>query len=144
MIRIATITTFDKPTCKRISDEAVAALQAIAEAHGPTLQPAGGTIGSTDFTLRVRFTLTQTASGQSPDQALFEKDAHYYGLKPTDFGAEVVVNRTPYRIAGLIVTAGGYPIKVVRLHDQKEFRMVPDAICKALGRDRWTGEPLAK
>lgn len=110
------ITTFNKPACKMIGERVPAALDALAKELGVTFAYAGGSIGSSSFTLKLE---VKTADPDALDAAARREFNNYcslYGLEPTDYGVEFEIpGRGRYRLVGFAVSRSKYPIRCLNL-----------------------------
>jgi hypothetical protein len=102
----------DKKIAKIVQDEAAAALKAIAEKHGMTVVPNGGTVGGIDMVLKFRFKTADTAAIVASERAEFDAYCGIFGLEPQDFGAKFQTNSRTYTVVGLSLNRRKYPIIV--------------------------------
>jgi hypothetical protein len=125
------ITHFDKMTCKVLSAEIVAALEAVARKHGLTVQPGGGTIGigGIDFTAKAIFKVTDTQSVQAAEKAEFAKYCGLYDLKPEAYGVEFDVKGVTYAVIGFANSAK-WPVKARRLTDGNTVQFTDRVLAK--------------
>lgn len=93
---------FDRNTCKQINDEAMEALQAVAEKQGLVVQRSGsGSFSSTNFSFKVEFATVQDGIVQDRESQAFTALSRVYGFEPTDLGKTFVYNNVSYAITGL-------------------------------------------
>lgn len=137
----------DRATLRLISEDALKALQEVADKYGITLSQGRSTYSNGDTgTLKFEMVLrTQDADGNVLSrQALdFQKHASLYGLDPSDLGREFDSNGKKYRITGLAGGRSTYPILAENLSNGKTYKFAADIIQFKLGRHRLQRTPAS-
>jgi hypothetical protein len=127
---MATITTFDRKTARDLSDEVVAALQAVAVRNGLTVEAAGGTLG-VEFTMKLKWGIVGVDKGKAD----FEQYAAAFGLEPSDHGKTFAAQGRTFEITGLKLGASKRPVLVREVGPSgRPFVFPIDAVKRALGR----------
>jgi len=97
---------FDRPTVRKISDEAQAALEAVAAKYGMTLSRGNGRFSPDRLT--VKFDFCMASEGGVP--ADFAKKAAMIGLPEDCFGKEFVSGGTRYTVTEINLRRRKYPV----------------------------------
>jgi hypothetical protein len=127
---------FDKPTLRSLRPELETALADVCAKHGITAR-----IGNASFTeLECKFQLILELEGvdeakSTSRQADFERYATLYGLEPTDFGKNFLVNGVLYSITGISPNRPKFPVDGVR-HDGRKFKFPALTVKAALSRNK--------
>ncbi len=98
--------SFDRPTVRRISDEAEAALAAVAAKYGMTLSRGNGRFSPDRLT--VKFDFCMAAEGGAP--ADFAHKATMLGLPEDCWGKAFISGGTRYTITEINLRRRKYPI----------------------------------
>jgi len=115
-----TISKFDRPACRIIEQEAIAALQAVAALHGLTLKAKSGNFSPEAFNVTLTFSTTG-AEGIPQD---FARAAPAIGLKAEDFGKTfTTLSGKTFRITGINLRRRKYPVSVVNVKTERGFKM---------------------
>lgn len=114
----------DKNKVKDIRDEVKAALEEICKAHGVKFAGINVTYTETEVRLNCKVEDTTEIAGVewSPEEAAFLRQAHKYGLKPTDLGSEVEIQGNTWILSGLKPKNVKYPVLARRSWDGKLFK----------------------
>lgn len=121
------ITKFDRTNAKAIQAEVTAALQAIGVKYGLKVDPAGGTIGDTEFTAKVRFTVTDKAATEIAQRAEFNSLCRIFGLEPSHYGATFNNNGETWKVTGFS-RSGKFPIEAENATTGKKMRFSDMAV----------------
>jgi hypothetical protein len=114
------ITKFNKTTCETLSAEVQAALQELAAKHGLTVVRGGGTFGDAEYTMKLKFAVTDKEVMEASERRVWNINCGIYDLLPTDFGAEITHGGVKYR-ATAITSSVKFPIQA-RSDDGKTMR----------------------
>ncbi len=115
----------DRNTCKQITADAQAALNAVAEKYGLTVKVSGGTYVDTSFRTKVEF-LTADAAEQD-----WRRVAALVGLHPDDFGRSFTVHGDTYRVVGINLRAQRFPV-IAEREDGRRFKFAATAVQRNL------------
>lgn len=131
---MTTITKFDRPACRTIADEAMDALQAVAEKHGLLLKKERGQYDTASYTFKVTFNC-KTESGAPKN---FERNAAALGMPKGCWGEvfEYSPGGTMYQLQGINLRARKYPVIAKRLTDDKMFKLEAGMVTLAIERKR--------
>ena len=117
------ITSFaSKQTCKNLQDECVKALEVVAAAYGLKVLPAGGTMGSVDFTAKFKFIVADTATVEAHAREQFNQYCAVFDLKPEQFGQEFRYGGHHYKIVGLHLNSRTFPLNCLNVNNGKHYK----------------------
>ena len=125
---MTTIDTMTRATVRDLSDEALRALQLVAEKHGLTVRYEGGSFTTADCKLRFTFAC-QTGEGIPAD---FARLAPRYGLKAEDWGKTFQLQGMEMRLTAIKPSRRKFPITVERTRDGKGFKLTAHDVKAAL------------
>lgn len=97
---------FDRATVRRISDEAEAALAAVAEKYGMTLSRGNGRFSPDRLTVKFDFAMATEAGAPSD----FAQKAKMVGLPEDCFGKVFISGGTRYTITEINLRRRKYPV----------------------------------
>jgi hypothetical protein len=100
------MTTFDRPTVRKVSDEAEAALAAVAEKYGMTLTRGNGRFSPDRLTVKFDFCMATEAGAPSD----FARKAAMLGLPEDCYGQTFVSRGTRYTVTEINLRRPKYPI----------------------------------
>lgn len=122
-----TIQSFDRPTTRALTDDLLREIEGFCAARGITARFAGGTLGTTEATVKLTFTTnaakadpSQTMEGEA--WAIFAPGA---GLAADMLGKSVTNGRETFRVVGWNVGAPKKPVIVERVGDGQMLRASP-------------------
>lgn len=121
------ITKFERPECKAIGEEIEKALVDLGKRLGVKFSSAGGSIGFTDFTAKIRVEIDDPEAAEAIEREVWNKHCELFGLRPDDFGTVVIAGGESYRVCGFALNRSAKPIKVERVRDGNSM----------LARDSW-------
>jgi hypothetical protein len=104
---------FNKVNLKTIRADLNAALKAVEQKHGLTIQLGNIRYSEDDFRMQVKAFATGKGNVADPKEAArieFEKYAHRFGLIESDFGKKFTVGTITYTICGIKPRAKRYPV----------------------------------
>ena len=112
------IKIIDRAAAKRIADQSVKALEAVAEELGVSVQYKGGSFDPATgvFTPKFEFSLPDSA------RLAFERDAWRYDLYADDFGKKFTYGLDTYEIVGLNTRAPKFPVKARNIKTDKTYK----------------------
>jgi hypothetical protein len=121
------ITQFDKVTCKLLAQEIEDALAAVAQKHGLTVAPAGGSYDALSFTSKIKF---QIAAGnpnlEDAERVEFTKYCAWFDLSAAHYGAKITLPKYgEVTLIGFAPSRTKFPVKtrdangVVRLFQRE-------------------------
>jgi hypothetical protein len=129
----AKITKFGRPTCRKVSDEALEALNAVAEKFGLIVKNEPGRFTHNTFT--AKFTFSVEASDGTGAPADFAQKARLVGLPEDCFGKEFTDFRNQtFTITGVNLRAKKYPVQVTKKSDGRGFKMPAAQVAAHLAR----------
>lgn len=105
------VTSFDKPTCRAISEAAAAALQEVAKKFGVSIERGGGTFEEGKYTMRFHVAIGGDA-GEAIARKNFAACCKMYQLDPEDFGRVFTVKGVEYKVTGINMKSHKFPIAV--------------------------------
>lgn len=124
----------NKDKAKALRDDMKAALEAVCEKHG--VKAAGVSCTYTETEVRINCKAedsTEIAGVEwSPEEAAFLRQAHKYGLAPTDLGKEVEIQGNTWILCGLKPQNVKYPVLARRSWDGKLFKFAPADVVDAM------------
>lgn len=126
------ITSIDRSSCRLLSQEAVAALSAVAEKYGLTVKYNGGNFSPNNAVLKLEFDTVGTdgvANSRLADA--FTHNAKYIGLNPTDLGRTFKSNGYTFTVSGFNPRARKSPVLATR-SDGKVYRFEADIVALKL------------
>jgi len=126
------IQRFTKDVCRSFSPKVVEALEKLGEEHGCSVKYRGGELSETKYTIKIEFSVLDTAAGISGARQEFEQRCQMYNLKSEDFQRHVNIDGQVYRIAGIRPSSYKYPILLDRL-DGKRFKFSASRVANACG-----------
>ena len=132
---MTTVTKFDRKTCKLIQDEAAAALKAVAEKYGLDVAQHGGTIGDLQFVAKFAFKVTDQKAMADTAKVEWDRNCHYFNLKPEDLGAMFTWGGRTFVISGLMLSRSKKPIKARDTGNGKDYVFTDRDVLRLLGRD---------
>ena len=100
----------DKKLATLISNEAIAALEAVAAKHGMTVRSHGGQVGDIDAVLKFQFKVADKGALAAAEKAEFERYAYAFGLEPTDYHAAFAANGKTYTLVAFDLKRRKFPI----------------------------------
>ncbi len=118
------ISIMNRKTIKPISEDAMLALQMVAEQYGLELKQEAGRFSDTSFT--VKFTFQCVAEDGVPTE--FARLAPMYGLTAEDFGREFTTYNGTYRITGIAPRRRKYPISAECVRTGKGYKFPRNAV----------------
>lgn len=122
------IAKITKPVCQTLREELEAAMAPVAAKHGINIATGRGTFSDAEFTLKVILTTKGEGGVDQGAKKRFEQLAHAVGLKPEDFGREILLDHERFRIADINPRASAKPVLVERLSDGKRFKIAAEAV----------------
>lgn len=126
---MAKITEFNRTNLRVLADQVEDALVPVAMKHGLTVELRGGSYTRDgEWKPKVVFTV------EGGDAKRFASLAHYYGLKPEDFGKTFKSRGQVYRIKGINTRAKRMPILVESVESGRTYKMTELAVQLGLGR----------
>jgi len=123
-----TILSFDRVSGLAISDEAVVALQKVANRHGLSVAADGGRVGQTHLILKFRFEVTDTEHVETKQRQDFDAACRLFGFQPAQYKMRFQFCEAEYELVGFILTRRKYPIKCRRVSDGKLKLFTRDAV----------------
>ncbi len=102
----------DKKLATIIQNEAAAALLAIAEKHGMTVKPHGGTLADISMILKFEFKTADSDAIKGAEKREFEQYASLFGLEADDYGATFFANGQTFTLVALDLKRRKFPIIV--------------------------------
>jgi hypothetical protein len=127
------ITKIDRKVANTLSMELFMAAGKIAKQYGLKAVQKSGTFNDMHYIGKVEFTITETAEGKHPNQVDFERNCDWYGLKPEDFGRELILEGQKFTISGLRTKASKNTICIKRVPDGKTFVTSEETVRRILG-----------
>ncbi len=105
------ITTFDRSTCRDVSERIAKALAPLAQELGVSITPRGGSYGPGHYTLKVEVaTIATDGKVRTKQSEDFQTLAKLYGMSPNDLGRTFRSGGKEYTIAGLAPRKRARPI----------------------------------
>ena len=104
MPKLKKVTEFNRPECRRVTDEVNKALAEVGRKLGINIQKTGGgRFDDSSFTFKIECALIGTDGVVKDKEAeAFKSFATHYGLKPDDFGKTFMTwDGKPFTICGL-------------------------------------------
>lgn len=132
-------TAFNNTNIKAILADAQAALDAVAEKHGLTLERTNCRYQRDQLPVAFRFiTVELDPNGNAMDSRAkdFLKYASVYGLSESDFLAEFDSNGNRFRITGFKPRAVKYPVLAENVRTGKTYKFTAETVKAALARSR--------
>jgi len=132
---MGTITMIDRNFIRAFRAEAVAALQAVADKYGMSVEAEGGArFSASDLHMKFRIALRDAETGETPnaDAKNFALYASMYGLEAGDLGRTFRSAGSVYKITGINPRRPQYPISATREPDGKKFKMPAHSVKQAL------------
>lgn len=127
------ITQFDRPVLRKIEADVLKAVEQVAEKYGVSLSPAGGNFSTSEFTVKVKFTVKSSDGSPTGKFADTFRDWHSsLRLEADDLGREFTAKGRTYRIVGANI-GRKFPVLATR-DDGKDFWFPVNAVRHALGR----------
>ena len=121
---------FDSAICRELADEALAAIQAVAERRGLIVEKSGGRYGDDEFV--AKFTFRVRAADGAPKS--FAADAAAIGLPEDCYGKTFRAHTgEEFKIVGVDPRRRKYPVSTVRVKDGKAFKFTAESVRAALG-----------
>jgi hypothetical protein len=135
MTTTTTITTFDKLTVRKITDECGKALEAIAVKYGLKLDRKNCSYMVDEMPVAYRLlTVTPDENGNAldADGKEFRKYAAMFGLKPADLGREFTSRGEKFRICGLKSRSPKFPVLAENIRTGKVYKFAAEGVLRAL------------
>jgi hypothetical protein len=130
-----TITTFDRAACAVLSDDVMAALEAVAAKHGIQIKRGRGTFSGGNFTMKIEASVIGEGGRPETKEALcFQRYAASEGLSPNDLYTEFTIASGTYEIVGFKPRSRKYPILAVKVGDGRTFKFAAETIRTARTR----------
>jgi hypothetical protein len=130
------IQTFERENVKQLQRELQVALTALANEHGIKIQVGRATYNNSRVTVKVELvTKDETGTAQTAERDLFIYRVKYQGqgLQASDLDRTFTWSGEEYRITGWAKRSMKAPIEVVRLRDNKNYRMPIRLVTASLG-----------
>lgn len=123
-----TIQSFDKPTLNILRAKLAAALKEVADSTGLKIEVGSCRFNSNiaSFKLEVA-TVGQNGQVNSREAEAFKREAHFFGLQPTDLGRSFRSGGHTYKITGLKPNSPRFPVLATRM-DGKGFKFPSDSV----------------
>mgnify|MGYP001569581755 CR=1 FL=1 len=132
------ITAFDRATCRLISQEATAALEAVAAKYGLSVTAGSGSFNPSAFTPKFTFSpmvAPATATGTTGIPKDFADKAALVGLLPTDYGKVFTSGSSKkFKIDSINLRSTKYPIMATEIRTGKTYKFSEFMIKMYLGR----------
>lgn len=124
---MTTIQTFDRPTTKRLTDDLLRELEGFCSERGISVAFAGGTIGTSEATIKLAFKTDVAKADPSVtmEGQAFQIFAPGAGLDPEMLGKIVTNGRDSFRVVGWNPSAPKKPIVLERVSDGAALRAAP-------------------
>ena len=103
------ITSFDRPTIHELTKKITAAVAAVCEEHGLTVEREGGRFDPSSYRCEYVIRVLE-AHADDGDRAEFNLHAHLFGLTNDDFGREFTSGGKEFRLVGFKPTNRKYPV----------------------------------
>jgi hypothetical protein len=137
MPRLKKVTAWNKPECRRVTEEINKALAEVGRKLGINVaRTGGGRYDESTFTVKVECSLIG-ADGEvrSKEAEAFKRHAHLYGLKPEQFGKTFTTfGGKAYTICGLNMRATKNPIHATN-RNGKTFIFPSEQVVAMLARN---------
>jgi hypothetical protein len=133
--KTATVTSFDRVTVRKITEECGEALEAIAAKYGLKLDRKHCSFRGDEMPIAYRLlTVTTDTNGNALDASgkEFQKYAAMFGLTPTDLGREFKNGGQTFRITGLKSRSPKFPVLAENVRTGKTFKFPVEAVQRAL------------
>ena len=114
----------DRAFCRALGKECEAALKAVAEKHGLTVQYHGGSLGVGSFTAKLEF------AENDREQKEFNEYCGLVDLLPSDYHAVVVVSGKPHRLVGIRPSSYKMPFIFERVEDGARYSVARSVLSK--------------
>jgi len=108
------------------------AMKTIAEKYGVNIHAGKINYDSNSFTLDLKVS-KKKVNGKSFEQAEFEKNCIYFGLKPEDYNKSFMSNGRKFNICGIKTSARKMPI-LAKCEDGKTYKFSLENVQLRLGR----------
>ena len=125
------ITCFDNQNTTFLLKTAIEKMAGDLEEMGIKIAPAGGNYSDNEFTMRLKLTVMETASGEDPREVEFKRMAKWYGLTPEDYGKKFISEHREYTICGISPSAKKYPVLAKR-DDGVEYKFATSYVKELL------------
>jgi hypothetical protein len=123
----STITKFGRQQVRQVSDEAEAALQAVAEKYGLVLKRESGRYSANNFTAKFSFAVKAADGSDAP--ASFARQASLLGLPEDCYGKVFQTwGGKSYKVTGINLRARKYPVLGECLRTGKTFKFMSDSV----------------
>ncbi len=122
------------------TDDAKAALAAVAIKHGVSVEYKGGSWAPDGGNATLKFEIAApNAQGEtlSREAEAFKRHAKDYGFEPADLGTKFKRGDETYQIIGLKRRNPKFPILAIRMRDRKTYKFSPHQI-KIFGTPQFT------
>jgi hypothetical protein len=116
----------DKSTARALGIEVAAALKAVADRHGMTIEVNGGRFDSGTYQPRVMF------KEGGNDEREFARDAPRYGLTAVSFGRPFVSQGETYIITGIAPASHVRPVLARRVSDDRTYKFPAKLVVASL------------
>jgi hypothetical protein len=127
------IKTFDRATCRTLSDAALAALQEVAERHGLQVEAGRGSFAPSDFTVKFTFKVVGEGGISPADR----RDCQHLGLPETCLGQTIQGRLGSYQITGFKPRSPKYQVIVKYVsgaHEGRSYKMPAVQVSADLAR----------
>lgn len=130
------IGTFNRPTCKAVSEAIIAAVKAagIEEEYGVSIEKGRGQFNRSVFTMKIECSVVgDDGVAFSQEAEDFKTCAQFHGLKASDLGETFMFRKRAYTVVGFNPKSRKYPVTATR-DDGRGFKFEPSTVLTGLGR----------
>jgi len=125
------ISTFDRQSCRHLSDDITAAIQSVAKKYGVSLQYGGGTYNEATATLKISAVVANSNGKiQTKGEADWKRYHNMFGLKANILGTKINYAGEQYKIVGLSPRSRRFPVLVERVSNGKRYKLPTSAVSK--------------
>jgi len=128
------VSQINRKTARQIGDDAMAALDEVANKHGLSVTQKGGSYDNSHFTFKADFSV-MNEDGMALTQEAKDLQQLYkqYGFMENPLGQTFKSHGEEFRITGLKVRATKHPITAERVRDGRGFKFPADNVVALLG-----------
>ena len=115
-----------------IAADILAALASVEQKHGVKFSAAGGSLGASEMTVKVKVISADVNAVEDAAKADFARNCRFYNLEPEDFGAIFECNGTRYKLTGIRQSRPKYPIDGESQRDGRTFKFTRSVLTKII------------
>jgi hypothetical protein len=118
-----TVSQFDKPILRNLQAELKNELAAFCKRHGLKVEFNGGRFDSLMWRPKMEIKIVSQGGVDLSGKQSFENNAQFVGLQASDFGREIVLRGTRYKLVDINLRKRKFPVIVENVNNQADRRL---------------------